>query len=78
MLVIEITLSEISVKAAQNLNLPSSPKTGGCSDARIAFIYWRNSRIGWPRSNQDILDVAYDRLQQFGGMKKLLELIPQS
>lgn len=44
---------EISIKCAKLLDIPSSPKNGGCSKG-VRYIIFKNTATGWPRDLEEV------------------------
>ncbi len=66
---------EGSIKLAQNLDLDISAKTGGTDADEILYIFFVNSRIMWPATNDDILNLV-SRKWIDSGIEKLKFSLP--
>jgi hypothetical protein len=64
---------EISIKLAENLSIPSSPKNGGVGRS-VRYVIFPGSSKGWPRVVKDIQDQAMSLYQIWGGSLKLEEV----
>jgi Fungal chitosanase of glycosyl hydrolase group 75 len=49
------------------LGLSDSPKTGGTSKEIIAMVFWPGSRVGWPRSAEELSAKAQELFAAWGG-----------
>lgn len=62
---------EGSIKLAQDLGVPSSPKRGGC-DSGIVWVVFPGSGRGWPRDWKDVCEQAADLLSAGGDLQAFL------
>lgn len=56
---------EGSIALAKALEIPASPKNGGCSGG-VAWVIFKGSSKGWPRDWQDVQAQAREMFMQWG------------
>lgn len=64
-------IGEGSIALAEALGLPSSPRNGGTSRRRIAYVLYPGSRDGWPKSAAEIAARGAALLGGCGGQEGL-------
>jgi Fungal chitosanase of glycosyl hydrolase group 75 len=70
-------IGEGSMALASALGLSDSPKTGGTSKETIAMVYWPGSKIGWPRSADELSKRAHELFNDWGGIASCKVAMPQ-
>jgi hypothetical protein len=70
-------IGEGSMALADALGIASDPKSGGTSKETVAMIYFAGSKIGWPRSNDELQAQAYQLFIDWGGYDSAKQLLPQ-
>jgi hypothetical protein len=70
-------IGEGSMALASALGLSDSPKSGGTSREIIVMVYWPGSKIGWPRSAEELSKKASELFNQWGGIVTCKEAMPQ-
>jgi glycosyl hydrolase group 75 (putative chitosanase) len=70
-------IGEGSMALADALGINSDPKKGGTSNETVAMIYFPGSKIGWPRSNDELQAKAYQLFNDWGGYASAKALLPQ-
>lgn len=68
-------IGEGSVKLAQNLTVPSSPKNGGIDDNSVMYIFFP-IQVNWPCTDQVILHQSSTCFRTYGGFTKLKSEFP--
>ncbi len=68
-------LGEASIKCAQLLEIPSSPRTGGTLSKTILYIVYPKSGNGKPRTSEDINSIGSIHFAKLGGMEKIKSII---
>jgi hypothetical protein len=67
-------IGEGSIALADQLVVPSNPRSGGVSDG-IAYVVFPGSRIGWPLTVDEIRTTAEQRFMDWGGPDRLRALV---
>jgi Fungal chitosanase of glycosyl hydrolase group 75 len=70
-------LGEGSMALNKALGLSDSPKNGGTSKEIIVMVYWPGSKLGWPRSNDELQAKAQELFTAWGGLASLKLAMPQ-
>jgi Fungal chitosanase of glycosyl hydrolase group 75 len=70
-------IGEGSMALASALGLSDSPKSGGTDKEIIAMVYWPGSKIGWPRSADELSQKAHELFADWGGITSCKEAMPQ-
>jgi Fungal chitosanase of glycosyl hydrolase group 75 len=70
-------IGEGSMALSAALGLSDSPKTGGTGKEIIAMVYWPGSRVGWPRSAEELSAKAQELFKAWGGLASCKEAMPQ-
>jgi len=70
-------IGEGSMALADALGIPNSPKTGGTSNETLAVIFFPGSKIGWPRSNDELQAEAHKLFNDWGGYASCKAGLPQ-
>jgi hypothetical protein len=70
-------IGEGSMALCEALGLSSSPKSGGTDEEIIAMIFWPGSKVGWPRSHDELSAKAQELFTVWGGLDSCKEAMPQ-
>jgi len=71
-------IGEGSIKLNENLGLCADPKTGGTEKESIATVLFRNSKMGWPRCNEELEAAANAAFNDWGGLISLKAGLPKA
>jgi hypothetical protein len=69
-------IGEGSMKLNENLGFSSDAKTGGTEKEIIATVLFPGSKIGWPRSNEELEAAAKAAFEKWGGLGSLKAGLP--
>jgi hypothetical protein len=70
-------IGEGSMALCEALGLSSSPKSGGTDKEIIAMIFWPGSKVGWPRSHDELSAKAQELFTAWGGIASCKEAMSQ-
>ena len=71
-------IGEGSIRLNENLGLSGDPKTGGTEKEIIATVLFPGSRVGWPRSNEELEAAAKAAFEKWGGLDSLKAGLPKA
>lgn len=69
-------IGEGSMKLNENLGLSSNPKSGGTEKEIIITVLFPGSKIGWPRSHQELAEATRKEFDKWGGLDSLQGGLP--
>jgi hypothetical protein len=70
-------IGEGSMALNEAMDLSSNPKSGGTDKEIIAMVFWPGSKVGWPRSNEELSAKAQELFTAWGGFASCQEAMPQ-
>lgn len=70
-------IGEGSMALSNALGLSASPKTGGTEKEIIATVFFPGSKVGWPRSSDELSRAALKLFEAWGGLKSCELAMPQ-
>lgn len=70
-------IGEGSIALNEALGLSSSPKSGGTEKEIIATVFWPGSKVGWPRSSEELFTKTLELFDAWGGLDSCQLAMPQ-